>query len=583
MTLTRLVGLFGRGAPWLIGLTVGLVALRLASVEPGFASIARFPLSAVLGLAAGWSLIAVGLVSRSRVPGNREGVLLVLAGLSWFAAELSNPATGSAVIFTVGLVLAAACPPLAAHAALAYPSGRLTGPAERVAIGSAYLTGVVWSGVLATVVYDPAGELCAFCPTNLLSIGVDPTIHDLVTRIGLVLVVAWTSIVVAMAGRRVIAASAIRRRLIGPVLLPAAAFIGLVALGTLSELGAGPTSSDARPWLHGLQAIALGSMAAGVAWPWLRARRTRTAVARLVVALGTSQASGDLREVLARELSDPDLEVAYVLADGRFVARDGHEVDVGPDPGRAVTPLVRGQDVVVLLLHRRDLLDDPDRIDDVVAALRLTLEGERLRAELHAQLEDLRASRVRIVEASDAERRRLERDLHDGAQQRLVGLAMALRLVDRELEAHGMGSSRRLVAEASDELRAGIAELRDLAHGIYPAALSGEGLAAALEALKEASTVAIELGSLPTGRFDPRVEATAYFVVAETLRRSAADKLRVAAEHDGDRLVVEIEQDAAAPDDLVALDDRVGALDGTIEVHTTPTSLSIRAEIPCAS
>jgi signal transduction histidine kinase len=324
-------------------------------------------------------------------------------------------------------------------------------------------------------------------------------------------------------------------------------------------------------------------MTVGVALPWLRARRTRTAVARLVVELGTSQASGDLREVLARELSDPDLQVAYMLTDGRFVARDGHEVDLEPDAGRAVTPLVRGQNVVAILRHRRDLLDDPERIDDVVAALRLSLEGQRLRAELHAQLEDLRASRVRIVEASDAERRRLERDLHDGAQQRLVGVAMALRLLDRELEAHGMGSSRPPVAEAADELRAAIEELRDLAHGIYPAALSGEGLAAALEVLKESSTVLIELGSLPTERLDPRVEATAYFVVAETLRRTASDTLRVTAEHDGDRLVVEIEQDAAAPEVLVALDDRVGALDGTIGVFTTSTSLSIRAEIPCAS
>jgi signal transduction histidine kinase len=551
-------------------------------VEPGL-SFARFPLGAVLSLAAGWSLIAVGLVSRGREPANREGALLVLAGLSWFAAELSDPAAGSAVIFTVGLVLAAACPPLAAHTALAYPSGRLTGPAERVAIGSAYLSGVVWSGVITTATYDPTRELCAFCPTNLLSIGGDPTIHGLVTRIGLALTVAWTSAVVAIIGRRLTRASAIRRRLTGPVLVPAAVFVAVVALGAIGEVFGDPLGADSGSRLRGFEAIVLTSMAAGVAWPWLRARRTRTAVARLVVELGTSQTSSDLREVLARELSDPDLEVAYLLADGRIVARDGREVDVRPDPGRAVTPLVRGQDVVILLRHRRDLLDDPERIDDVVAALRLTLEGERLRAELHAQLEDLRASRVRIVEASDAERRRLERDLHDGAQQRLVGLAMALRLLDRELEARGMGSSRRLVAEASDELQAAIAELRDLAHGIYPAALSGEGLAAALEALKETSTVVIELGSLPTGRLDPRVETTAYFVVAETLRRTAADKLRVAAEHVGDRLVVEIEQDGAAPDDLVALDDRIGALDGTIAILTTPTSLSIRAEIPCAS
>jgi len=248
-----------------------------------------------------------------------------------------------------------------------------------------------------------------------------------------------------------------------------------------------------------------------------------------------------------------------------------------------VTPLVRDSDVVAVVRHRRDLLDDPRRIDDVVVALRLPIEGERLRAELQARLEDLRASRVRIVEATDAERRRLERDLHDGAQQRLVGLAMALRMLERELVARGNESSRRLVEQAHQELQTGIAELRDLAHGIYPAALSGEGLAAALEALQEASTVTLDLGRLPVDRLDPRVEATAYFIVAETLRSTAADKMRVTAEREIGRLVVEIDQDVPAPDDLVALNDRVGALDGTIEIQATPTSHAIRVEIPCAS
>jgi signal transduction histidine kinase len=385
-----------------------------------------------------------------------------------------------------------------------------------------------------------------------------------------------------LAIRQVALASSIRRMFIGPVVVPGAVFVGLIALDAVTRLAGAMAADDVSFALGVLEAISLVAMSMGVAWPSLRARRTRSAMARLVVELGSSRVGADVRDVLSRELADPDLEVAYPLSDGRSIGRDGRPVDVQPASGRAVTPLVRGRDVVAVLRHRRELLDDPERIDDVVAALRVTIEGERLRAELHARLEDLRASRVRIVEAADAERRRLERDLHDGAQQRLVGLAMALRMLDRELEVRGNEAWRRLVAEASEELQTGIAELRDLAHGIYPAALSGEGLAAALEALQEASTVAIELGPLPVDRLDPRVEATAYFIVAETLRKTAADKLRVDAEREGNRLVVEIDQDAPGPDDLVALDDRVGALDGTIEIHATPTSLAIRVEIPCA-
>ena len=579
----RIVGLLARGALWLVGLTVGLVTLRLALVEPGFSALARSLLSAVLGLAAGWSLIAVGLVSRRRQPGDLIAALLFLAGLSWLAAELANPAIGSAVLFTVGLVVTAACPPLVAHAALAYPDSRLGGWGDRVAIASAYVTGFAWSGVLATLVRDPAAELCAFCPANLLSIGADAATYDAVARLGLLLLIAWSSAVVVLAIRRIARASSIRRMLIGPIVVPGAVFIGLIAVDALTRLAGATAADDFSFGLGILEAISLVAMSIGVAWPWIRARRTRTAMARLVVELGSSRVGGDVRDVLSRELADPDLEVAYPLTDGRSIGRDGRPVDVRPASGRAVTPLVRGRDVVAILRHRRELLDDPGRIDDVVASLRLPIEGERLRAELQARLDDLRASRVRIVEAADAERWRLERDLHDGAQQRLVGLAMALRILDRELEARGSESSRRLVDQASEELRTGIAELRDLAHGIYPAALSDEGLAAALEALQEASTIAIELGPLPPERLDPRVEATAYFIVAEILRNTAADKVRVAAARESDRLVVEIVQNGPVPDDLGALDDRVGALDGTLVIRTTPTSLSMRVEIPCAS
>jgi signal transduction histidine kinase len=198
-----------------------------------------------------------------------------------------------------------------------------------------------------------------------------------------------------------------------------------------------------------------------------------------------------------------------------------------------------------------------------------------LQAEARAQLEDLRSSRTRIIEAGDAERQRLERDLHDGAQQRLVGLALALRLLQTRL---GPDDDRKLglLIEAESELGLAIAELRELAHGIHPAVLTDEGLAAAVEALAE--DVPLRVGDLPQERFSPAVETAAYLVVAETAKAGAAS---VRAERREGALVVDVEAEAE-PEELVDLEDRVGALDGCLDVEQDADGgVRIRAEIPC--
>jgi signal transduction histidine kinase len=198
-----------------------------------------------------------------------------------------------------------------------------------------------------------------------------------------------------------------------------------------------------------------------------------------------------------------------------------------------------------------------------------------LQAEARAQLEDLRSSRTRIIEAGDAERQRLERDLHDGAQQRLVGLALALRLLQTRL---GPDDDRKLglLIEAESELGLAIAELRELAHGIHPAVLTDEGLAAAVEALAE--DVPLRVGDLPQERFSPVVETAAYLVVAETAKAGAAS---VRAERREGALVVDVEAEAE-PEELVDLEDRVGALDGCLDVEQDADGgVRIRAEIPC--
>jgi len=219
----------------------------------------------------------------------------------------------------------------------------------------------------------------------------------------------------------------------------------------------------------------------------------------------------------------------------------------------------------------------------VAAAARLALENERLQAEAWSQLEDLRASRGRIIQSGDAERRRLVRDLHDGAQQRLVTLSLALRLARTRLGSGIDPALAERIDKAEGELRSALADLRELAQGIFPVILAEEGLSAAVEALAEAGSVPLEITELPDERLGSSAEAAAYFVVSEAVRQAAASKLKVSAVRCDSRLVVEVEGDGARVE-IIGLQDRVGALDGSVTVVRGPAGrATIRAEIPCES
>ena len=238
---------------------------------------------------------------------------------------------------------------------------------------------------------------------------------------------------------------------------------------------------------------------------------------------------------------------------------------------------------MAVLSHAPGLLADEQHVDEVTAASRLALENERLQAEVQARLEELRASRARIVATGDAERKRLERDLHDGAQQRLVGLALSLRLMRSQMSAdYDPGAAARL-DEAEVELRRVITELRVLAHGIFPAVLADEGFAAAVEALAEEGRVPIRIRGLPEGRYPPPVETAAYTVIAEAAR-TAQNGLVVEAKLLDDALLVEIESDEDNALDLVALEDRLGALDGSLVVERGENGhVRLLAKLPCES
>jgi signal transduction histidine kinase len=247
---------------------------------------------------------------------------------------------------------------------------------------------------------------------------------------------------------------------------------------------------------------------------------------------------------------------------------------------------------VAALVHDPVLLERRALLAATAAAARLALENERLQAELRAQLAELCVSRARIVSAGDEERRRLERDLHDGAQQRLLSLGLALQLARAKLGPDANGAAE-LLTEADVELRAALDELRELARGIHPAVLTEHGLAAALHVLAERSPVPVAIGELPEHRLPPPTEAAAYFLVSEALTNVAkyahASRVRVRVAHDHERVLVDVDDDGVGGADpargsgLRGLADRVHALDGELELESEPGGgTHLRAEIPCA-
>jgi signal transduction histidine kinase len=575
------VRIVGIGTMFTAGISFGVLSLAIARHEPAYAtwfagdSTAR----AAAELAAGWALLTVGLVALARRRGGGFGVLLVAGSFGWFLVEWNNPGIGYALGFAIGLTLYAAAPPLIAHAALVYPGSRLSSRLDGLVLTAAYVGAIVVLGLAPALFFDPKATVCTQCPSNLLLVGPSSSLYDGFNRFGVQAGLAWSLALAVLLLLRLVRSSPALRRLLWPVLVPATVYLALVAWVFASSLDRGTlgASSVSRDlWLG--EAGALIALAAGVVWGWLRARHTRAALASLVVEAGASPAPGGLRDKLAGVLRDPSVKVAYRLDDGQLVDGLGRALVLDGE----VTPLVRGGEDVALLSHRPGLLDDPDLADEVAAAARLALENERLQAETRAQLEHLRTSRARVVAQGDAERRRLERDLHDGAQQRLVGLSLQLGLARSRLGSQGDSVLLAQIDEAEAELETALDELRELAHGLFPALLAKEGLAAALEALTEEAPVEIEIGALPHS-LSSTAEAAAYFVVSEAIKRSRDTPDKVAARGEGDKLVVELEADIAAGE-IVALEDRVGAAGGTLEVARQADGRTrIRAELPCGS
>jgi signal transduction histidine kinase len=562
-----------RVAAWTVALAAAAVTVAIVRNDPGDSLAGDSAFALAVGVAAGLLLVAAALAARAKT---QFRVLLAASGIAWLIAEWNSPAAGAA--FSAGLVFYTAWPPMLAHAALRYADRSLRRP-EMALLAVGYADCLLLLGAGTAFFYDPVNQGCRDCPANRLLLNSHPqAVYDL-GRAGLLVAGVWSAAFVALALFRVVRGSWARRWVEIPVLLPATVAVGLFGARALHGRERGFLSNDPTDRaLLAAQAAALVLVAAGIAWARVRARRMRAELTRLVVDLGQSPPPGGLRDQLADAFGDPSLDLLHAQDGGAdWIDGRGRPARIEPGPDRQVTRVLAGGRELSAVVHRPGLFEDPALAAELADAARLALEHERLGALRRAHLESLRASRARIVAAADAERRSLERDLHDGAQQRLATLAIAIRLARRQAPSDDPGLDAEL-ADAEDGLREALAELRELAHGLIPAVLAHEGLKPAVEALADRSP-SLVIGELPSGRFAASVESAAYFVVAESVRRAGGRDVAVSARREDERLIVELETNGGIAGSTTDLEDRVGAVGGTIAA----TAGQLSAEMPCAS
>jgi signal transduction histidine kinase len=478
------------------------------------------------------------------------------------------------------------------HLVLAFPSGRLIDPFDRRLVLGAY-TFLAVSRLAWVLVWSPTPAKVGFAPRNPFVVAPNEQLAFLFGPVALVglAAVLLAAVVIGLA-RHWRRASPVLRRSLLPITIAAPIQLGL----TVSWYLAGAIPSE---W-GGLRAALQSPLVAlaGLVFPigylvgLVQARLARAGVADLAVELGRGVPLGGLRDALARALRDPSLALAFPAPNGDgFVGSEGQVVDV-PEAGddrRAVARLEREGELLAILVYDPAIeREDPGRVAAVFSVARLAIENERLAAQVRAQLEEVRASRARIVEAQDAERRRIERDLHDGAQQRLVALAMRL----DQARATSAGASE-LIDATTAELLAAIGEVRELARGVHPPILTDAGLAAAIEALAERTPFPVAIDATDA-RFPPDVEAAAYFVVAEGLtnvaRYAEASAARVVVRTERGRLVVSVADDGRGGADpeagtgLRGLADRLAVVGGELTVTSEPGGgTTLQATLPAGA
>lgn len=515
-----------------------------------------------------------GTLAWWRRPDSRLGPLMIATGFVMALTALQWSSVPA--LHSFGHLLDMVPSAMFLHVFLAYPTGRLETRPRQV---------VVIAGYVNVVVLQLAKILLGGNPDSLLAITSQPVLAARIEQIQLITmsVLLLTGTVLLFVRRP--AAVSTRRR---PVTLLVDTFgLALIALAVLFVAGL-------RGWpqvetVRHIAFAALGLAPVAFLLGLLDARLARTDVGALLLELRAHPA-GELREPLARALHDPSLTLAYWLPQyGTWADQEGRAVTLrGAEDGRATRVINRDDEPIIALEFDRSLEDERELLDAVAAAAGIALENNRLQVELRARLQELQGSRARVIDAGQKERQRLERNLHDGAQQRLVALSLELGLI----AGSSTGDTSERLLQAKREVSVSLDELRDVARGIHPAVLTGHGLAVALESLAAQAAVPVELEVAVDGRLTERIEVAAYYVVSESLTNIAKHaQATVASVHvtrSADTVVVEVVDDGVGGADtergtgLRGLADRVEAVGGRLRIWSPAGhGTRLEAEFPC--
>jgi signal transduction histidine kinase len=533
-------------------------------------------------LVAGGGLIGIG-VTVLVVDGRRRiAILAILAGLAWLSADWVGWQDGPPATRTLAMLVEPLYPAFILCLLLVSPDG--TAPSRRgtrgVVLSIVGLAGIALLGVLfRDPLMDP--RCWANCTDDVLLVADLPFVSGFVAWAAPLAAGATGLVIVSLASLRFLRARAPERQLVWPVAVP----IAFVGAGVLAHAAATFVVAHEGPQvqlyalLFQLQAWAAATLALGLAWTLVRERQRLAAVGRLARDLADAPVPGALTAALASAMATPNLELAYAVWAGAFVDAQGQRIQAPePDDQHAVTRIVHDGRLVAIVRHDASTRD-PGRLDRALgAAGKLALENERLVAVLRSRLEEARASRARIVTASATERQRLERDLHDGAQQRFLAVIHALHLARDEVR-EADPARAALLEGLIDATKRLINDLRDVAHGIYPATLGETGLRGALRTLTDVAPIAVELGGVPSRRLPQPVEDAVHAIVADMIERGArsgAPFLTITIRDDAGQLGIEV--DGLDADHVQAIADRAAAVAGIATVEAG----KLRVTIPCA-
>jgi signal transduction histidine kinase len=527
----------------------------------------------------GGSFAACGLLAWHRRPQSRVGPLMVVTGLLFFV-HVTLGRLHSSLAETIGIAVSNYWVVTYVVLLVWFSEGRRRWvAAERV---------VIAAFVVAEVVLAFVWMLFAAVPRNLALVWPNAQVASGIDKAASVLGFAAAVCLAGLLGARWLTATRPVRRASAPAAVGALTLLFLGGLILQAVFTAKQSPFLVWPTLVGLVLVPAVFLA-GVWRMWV----ARAAVGDLLVNL-ESMRGRSLQAALAKALGDPTLILAYWLPQfGSYADSDGHRLQLPTEEGKRLLAVVEQDgERVAAIVYDASLAEERKLLDAVVAAAGIALKNERLAAELRARVNELSASRARIVGAGDQERRRLERNLHDGAQQRLVALGMQLRLLGPRIRTDPE-AAEALVATAAAELATSVDELRELAHGIHPAVLD-HGLTVALESLAARSTVATDVSVDLLERLPQVVEIAAYFVASEALanvaKHSQASVVQISVSRDAKGALVEVADDGIGGADdaggsgLRGLADRVEALGGQLRI-TSPVGAgtTISAVIPCAS